>query len=97
MPGKDDYFENYSDKTNKFFYSTYLTPSDVAKSINVYPLYWRENRYGESDYLLGVYFHKWTGTGTGIVDEICFFDLDMDVKSCVERSEEHTSELQSPR
>lgn len=87
MPGKDDYFENYSDKTNKFFYSTYLTPSDVAKSINVYPLYWRENRYGESDYLLGVYFHKWTGTGTGIVDEICFFDLDMDVKSCVEVNE----------
>ena len=26
--------------------------------MRIYPLYWKENKYGESDYLLGVYFYN---------------------------------------
>ena len=30
----------------------------AAPWIRIYPLYWKENAYGESDYLLGVYFYN---------------------------------------
>lgn len=36
----------------------FLTSTAASQQwMTVYPLYWRENRYGESDYMLGVYFY----------------------------------------
>ncbi|MDE6498689.1 MAG: hypothetical protein K2L21_08520 [Muribaculaceae bacterium] len=45
---------------NKIFVNGRFAPasskSDVAYT--VYPLYWRENIYGESDYMLGIYYYE---------------------------------------
>lgn len=51
---------NFAYNGGKIYNSSFFSFDNTASNpwIRVYPLYWRENRYGESDYLLGVYFYN---------------------------------------
>lgn len=70
-----------------FFLTSFVKPNSSGKFVNVFPLYWRENQYGESDYLLGVYVtSSATSTQEARISKI--IDLDIDVKAGIQISED---------
>ena len=71
---------NFSFKNDAGLYNNgYYIPLERSPYITLYPIYWRENRYGESDYLLGVYFFN-----ENEPNHIEMHDLeDFDIKSSV--------------
>lgn len=54
--------ENFDpSKEVRYYGSRYLLKPCEKYAVTVYPLYWQANRYGESDYLVGIYFFKGSG------------------------------------
>lgn len=51
---------NFAYNQKSVYNSSYFYFNHNATNLwmRIYPLYWRENRYGESDYLLGIYFYN---------------------------------------
>lgn len=61
--------ENFNPSINKRFYGSKYQVKNIDKyAVTVYPLYWQPNRYGESDYLVGIYFFKGSGTTAAKVE-----------------------------
>lgn len=83
LTGKKENFDPSIDK--RFYGSKYQVKSVDKYAVTVYPLYWQPNRYGESDYLVGIYFFKGSGDEASTVemhdlfmvkDRMTFFDAD---------------------
>lgn len=73
-------------ENNSIFNSAhfYGSQSDDLSDFTVYPLYWRENRYGESDYLLGIYYYHKSIGDNNVTKEIRMIDLDdFDLKGAI--------------
>ncbi|MDE6109373.1 MAG: hypothetical protein K2F72_03705, partial [Muribaculaceae bacterium] len=69
-----------AEKNNLYTLSRFYGPAvDEVSDFTIYPLYWRENVHGESDYLLGIYYYN-----TNKKEEIKMIDLeDFDLKSAI--------------
>lgn len=70
------YFQDPS-STALFYYNSYHT-SKNDKWFNVYPIYWRKDRHGDKDYIIGAYGFDVTKPA-----EICCIDLDIPVSTAI--------------
>lgn len=66
LTGKKENFDPSIDK--RFYGSKYQVKTANKCAVTVYPLYWQPNRYGESDYLVGIYFFKGSGTTAATIE-----------------------------
>lgn len=72
----------------------YGSESDDLSDFTVYPLYWRENVYGESDYMLGIYYYHQSIGDNNVTKEIRMIDLeDFDLKNAISFKKTGTDEF----
>lgn len=68
--------ENFDpSKTTRFYGSKYQVQAYDKYAVTVYPLYWQPNRYGESDYLVGIYFFKGSGSEAAKIEMHDLFEV----------------------
>lgn len=70
----------YDDPNSIYCSSRFKLDSDVYPWMTIYPLYWRENKYGESDYLLGFYIWHWNDPGHIEMHDLEDFDIKGGIK-----------------
>ena len=56
-----DALEDDGGSHNIYYGSRFYLNNANLTEFTVYPIYWRENSYGESDYLLGLYYYDYYG------------------------------------
>lgn len=62
----------------------YGSDDDDLTDFTVYPLYWRENVYGESDYMLGIYYYHKSIGDNNVTKEVRMIDLeDFDLRKAI--------------
>lgn len=77
-------FETGEDHSMYLFSRIYASKIDEASDFTIYPLYWRENIYGEDDYMLGIYYYHNDYKYSNGSKEVKMIDLDdFDLKSAI--------------
>lgn len=80
----DHNFTNGNDNNMVLLSRIYGSEKDELSDFTIYPLYWRENVHGESDYLLGVYYYDERIYDMGWDRLIKMIDLeDFDLKNAI--------------